>query len=202
MKTKYKNINLILAIIIFIVTTVLLFTGNAFYIDKYVFEFVRKPGMGLYNFFKVITNLGGKKFIVLIILMSFLLYRSNKEIPISMTTLAFITTVINQFLKYTIKRPRPLFIGIIKETGYSFPSGHSMITIAIYGYIIYLINNSNIDKYIKYLLNSIFTLLIILIPISRVYLGVHFATDIIAGMSLSYIILHLYLDNKAYFFKK
>lgn len=109
-----------------------------------------------------------------------------------------IITILNQMLKFILQRPRPIEFKIINETGYSFPSGHSMISMAFYGYIIYLIYNNIKNKYLKTALISILSLLIVMIGISRIYLGVHYTSDVCAGflVSISYLIIYINFANK------
>lgn len=94
-------------------------------------------------------------------------------------------------LKNTFLRERPTGINIISETGYSFPSGHSLTAMAFYGFIIYLIYKSNIKNKKIYII--LLGLIIFLIGISRIYLGVHFATDVLAGFIISIIFLICYI---------
>lgn len=109
-----------------------------------------------------------------------------------------IITILNQMLKFILQRPRPIEFKIINETGYSFPSGHSMISMAFYGYIIYLIYNNIKNKYLKTALISILSLLIVMIGISRIYLGVHYTSDVCAGflVSISYLIIYINFANR------
>lgn len=78
------------------------------------------------------------------------------------------------------------------QVGYSFPSGHSMVSMAFYGFLIYLIYNNIKNKYIKWILISSLSILIILIGISRIYLGVHYTSDVLAGflLSISYLVIY------------
>lgn len=94
-------------------------------------------------------------------------------------------------LKLIIQRPRPDEYRIIDASGYSFPSGHSMISMAFYCFIIYLICKYVNNKILKYFLIGLLGSLIILIGVSRVYLGVHYVSDVIAGfiISIAYLIL-------------
>lgn len=107
-------------------------------------------------------------------------------------------TILNQILKYVVQRPRPTEFRIIDESGYSFPSGHSMVGMAFYGFIIYLIYHYVKNKYVKWTLCTILTVLIPLIGISRIYLGVHYTSDVIGGfcVSISYLILYTKIVSK------
>ena len=106
-------------------------------------------------------------------------------------------------LKNIVQRPRPLEYRIIDETGYSFPSGHSMVSAAYYGFIIYLIYKMVENKKIKWTLITILSLLVISIGISRIYLGVHYTSDVIAGflISISFLVIYTSIVSKILFSK-
>lgn len=91
-------------------------------------------------------------------------------------------------------RDRPIDINIIDETGYSFPSGHTMTAVAAYGLLLYYLYRSKLKKYIRNICMILVTIMLILIPISRVYLGVHFFSDITLGTSISILWLMLYTE--------
>ena len=115
-----------------------------------------------------------------------------------MTINVLICFLLNQGLKLLFSRPRPIDINLITESGYSYPSGHSMMSMAFYGLLIYFISNSKLSNWKKYTLNILLSILVLLIGFSRIYLGVHFASDVIAGFSLSlaYLILFTSYINK------
>ena len=100
--------------------------------------------------------------------------------------------MLNYILKLIFSRTRPIDINIITETGYSFPSGHAMISLAIYGFLAYLLWKS--DYKYKKIGVSLLVLLIVLIGISRIYLGVHYTSDVIAGFIVSLGYLLLFID--------
>ena len=122
----------------------------------------------------------------------------NKKIGISIISNLVIITAINQILKRIVQRPRPTEYRIIEETGYSFPSGHSMVSMAFYGYLIYLIYKYVKNKYLKYISIILLSILICSIGISRIYLGVHYTSDVLAGfmISISYLIIYISAVNK------
>ena len=99
---------------------------------------------------------------------------------------------LNVLLKQLIQRPRPDGFRLIAETGYSFPSGHSMVAMAFYGLLAWMVWHYERDRFVRWLCVIGFGLVIVLIGISRVYLGVHYASDVIAGFCVSLIWLALY----------
>lgn len=146
---------------------------------------------------KFITNFGGA--IILIILAPMLfIFIKNKKIGISVILNLAIITVLNQLLKRIVQRPRPTEFRIVEESGYSFPSGHSMVSMAFYGYSIYLIYKYVKNKYLKWISIILLSILICSIGISRIYLGVHYTSDVLAGfmISISYLIIYISAVNK------
>ena len=141
---------------------------------------------------KFITNFGGAIFLSIATVMLFLLIK-NKKIGLSIISNIVIITVLNQLLKRILQRPRPTEFRIVEEKGYSFPSGHSMVSMAFYGYLIYLIYRYIKNKYVKWTLITILSILICLIGISRIYLGVHYTSDVLGGflISVSYLVIYI-----------
>lgn len=100
--------------------------------------------------------------------------------------------VINQVLKSIVQRPRPDGFRLISEVGYSFPSGHSMVSMAFYGLCAWMVWTYERDRIMRRLCCLAFAFVIVAIGISRVYLGVHYATDVIAGFCVSIAWIALY----------
>lgn len=146
---------------------------------------------------KFITNFGGAIFLS-IATIALLLLIKNKKIGLSIFSNIVIITILNQLLKKILRRPRPTEFRIVEETGYSFPSGHSMVSMAFYGYLIYLIYRYIKNKYIKWSLIVLLSILICLIGISRIYLGVHYTSDVLGGflLSISYLVVYISLIKK------
>ena len=100
--------------------------------------------------------------------------------------------LLNQLLKFIIQRPRPEGINLVAEQGFSFPSGHSMVAMAFFGLMIWLIWKYKRERTVRIVSCICFALIIILIGVSRIYLGVHYASDVIAGFCVSLAWLALY----------
>ena len=146
---------------------------------------------------KFITNFGGAIFLIIATIILFILIK-NKKIGFSIISNLVIVTILNQLLKNILQRPRPNEFRIIDETGYSFPSGHSMVSMAFYGYLIYLIYRYVKNKYLKWTLIVLLSILICTIGISRIYLGVHYTSDVLGGflISISYLVIYISAVNK------
>ena len=93
-----------------------------------------------------------------------------------------------------IARPRPDILRLVYETGYSFPSGHAMVATGFYGFLIYIANKKIKNKALRRCITILLTLLIFLIGISRIYLGVHYATDIIGAFIIGIIYLVIFIN--------
>ena len=196
--SKTKNIFLIITIFILsLLTTIIIINKQSLDILLYnhFIKYLINPH--LTTIFKFITNIGGPvSLIITTIILMFLI--KDKKINLSLIINLLTITVMNTIIKELVKRPRPSGYNIITETGYSFPSGHSMVGLAYFGYLIYLTNKYLSNKYLKLTITIFLSLLIISIGLSRIYLGVHYASDVIAGFLLSsiYLIIFILITNK------
>lgn len=103
-----------------------------------------------------------------------------------------LSALLNVVLKMLVQRPRPEGFRLAVESGFSFPSGHSMAAMAFFGLIIWLVWHYEQDRRQRLLLTISFGALIAMIGISRIYLGVHYASDVLGGFCASIIWLVFY----------
>ena len=187
-----KKSNILLVILIFFISilSILVTKNYTSALDNYIYEFVISfKNDFLTNFFKIITEFGDIKVILIIILISLFSLRGlNKFLPI-ITVID--VQIINLLLKAFFQRNRPNILQLVVVDNYSYPSGHSMMSMGLYGLLIYISWKNIKNKKIKYITTSILSLLIISIGVSRIYLGVHYFTDVIGGfaVSLCYLII-------------
>lgn len=103
-----------------------------------------------------------------------------------------LVVVINQVLKFIIQRPRPDGFRLATASGFSFPSGHSMAAMAFFGLLAWLVWKYEADRRLRRLYATGFALVIVMIGVSRIYLGVHYASDVLGGFCLSMAWLAVY----------
>ena len=198
---KKNIIIVIICLVILFLFLALLLTDNISSFDNNIYNLVISFKSNITTYvFKFFTLLCSTEFIigmvVGLLIVSIITKNLDKGLFFSLNI--GICALLNQFVKFIIHRPRPEGINMIKENGFSFPSGHSMLSMAFYGMLIYLINKSNLNKAIKIILDIILVLFIILTGISRIYLGVHYASDVCAAyaLALAYLIIYISIANK------
>lgn len=129
-----------------------------------------------------ITNFGGMWMIALWVgIIIFLLIKRHTREAITLGFIFSMAGIINTLIKLLIHRPRPFFHPLVIENDYSFPSGHAMNSFVFYMALVYLVYHFTKNKKITIIAMIIACILVLLIGISRVYLGVHYPTDVIAG---------------------
>ncbi len=146
---------------------------------------------------KIVTHFGGQIVIVILTILAIILLK-NKKIATSVVVNIVLVAIMNQVAKHLIQRPRPIGFRLIEEGGYSFPSGHSMASMAFYGFLIYLLYTRVKSPWIKWVGIVCLSILIVVIGLSRIYLGVHYASDVLAGFvcSLAFLIVHTSIMNR------
>ncbi|MCL4476799.1 MAG: bifunctional DedA family/phosphatase PAP2 family protein [Nitrospirae bacterium] len=145
-----------------------------------------------------ITNIGGVYLTALIagIVFLYLLYKRCWWRLFAFFLVAGSGEAILVILKLLFHRPRPM-PQLIMAHGYSFPSGHAFSAMTIYGFLIYLTWTITGNKVMRFTISSISILLIFLIGISRVYLNVHYLTDVLGGYAsgLSWLLFCVIMVN-------
>lgn len=186
MKIKRKYL-FIVPLVLFLFDYLLVYFHIIDSVDRFVYEMTQLLKCSfMTEFFKLCSFLGSTYFYVVTIALLFIV-RGRKELYTGIHLL--IIQAINRIIKFIVKRPRPDKIyHMVTETNFSFPSGHSMSAMAGYGLFIIELKNSE-WRYKK--VGMIFlAVMIFLIGLSRIYLGVHYFSDVIGGflLSLSYIL--------------
>jgi len=131
-----------------------------------------------------ITFLGKHQFLIpanLVLILYFLLVKKQTWFSIRVITIAISSLVLMLLLKQLFQRKRPLSPLLKAAKGLSFPSGHAIMAVTFYGLLIYILQHSISMDWLRLLLTILVIALIILVGFSRVYLRVHYASDVAAG---------------------
>ncbi|HET8753069.1 MAG TPA: phosphatase PAP2 family protein, partial [Salinimicrobium sp.] len=169
--------------------------------DNKVFDFFisfRNPQ--LTEFFVIITDIGDfYGYLVatcLVTIFLFIKFRHWKFI-LQLLAVVILSALSNIMLKKFIDRARPGIEHLVVVETLSYPSGHAMSAMAFYGFLTYLSFHIKMSRILRVFLCTIFVSLILLIGISRIYLGVHFPTDVIGGFiaGLIWVFFCIFLFN-------
>ena len=185
-------------ITLFVILTIAVFNGFTHSIDQFIQSFIISiRNSHLTSFFTIITNMGGAYALLAISALLVLIKRDKKRALLIIFNL-FLAFITSQLFKLIIRRDRPTEIFLVNATGYSYPSGHMLVSTAFYFYIMFLINQHVNNKFLKIIMFILTTLLVSLIGFSRVYLGVHYMTDIVGGLllAIAYLMLYMKITNK------
>lgn len=155
----------------------------------------------LTRFMLVLTFFGSSYFLLpayILLILYFLVFKKNWQLSLDVTAVGITSTVILFSLKAIFHRHRPLDPLVRTVNGFSFPSGHSFSSFTFFGLLIYIIWNHSLPRAWKWGFSALFFLFACSIALSRVYLHVHFASDVIAGffLCLVWLILSFWVLRK------
>lgn len=143
-----------------------------------------------------ITFLGRHEFLIpanLALIAYFLIVKKHKWYSIKVPAVALSSVGLMFILKHLFGRERPLIPLLEEAKGLSFPSGHALMSITFYGLLIYIVYHSVENKAAKWALIIALLVLIQLIGFSRIYLRVHYTTDVMAGFAMGFLWLFISL---------
>ena len=156
--------------------------------DQTLTKFVRIPFPDWNHGQRLITSLGNPLVVILFFLISsYWLWSKKQRNEFKWLAINFIGVagILNPLIKFLVRRDRPSIPHLVAETTYSFPSGHAATSMIFYGTFIFLLPILISNRKLALLLQILLTGLILSIGVSRIYLGVHYPSDIVAGYSLS-----------------
>ncbi|MDA8213095.1 MAG: phosphatase PAP2 family protein, partial [Clostridia bacterium] len=135
---------------------------------------------------KLITALGSiATLLPVTLLVIYIFYRRRRHFGDSLMVLAALGGgwLLDELLKIAFHRPRPELARLVEVSGYSFPSGHAMVSVTFYGFLAYLVWFNFRRSSFRYFASLGLVMLIVLIGVSRIYLGVHYPSDVLAGFA-------------------
>ena len=190
---NYKLFCLEGGIIGFIAVTALVVNGNSDFFDAFyggAVQSLRSPGLN--TVVELITYIGNWQAITVICLLLLAFAKTRKTYGIPVTVVAILSHVLNRIAKMLIERPRPDAANmLIEQGGFSYPSGHTATAIAVFILLAYLVCKNMDNKKKAALCAVLLSALGILISLSRIYLGVHYFSDIIGGITASSLLLSI-----------
>jgi membrane-associated phospholipid phosphatase len=153
-----------------------------------IIVWLQQASPALDGLFRVFTHLGDEPFFL--VFLPIIIWCVDYNRGLRLTVLFLFSAYLNSFAKVLAGQPRPFEFDprakkLVEAGGFGLPSGHTQSTVTIWGFIAARFKNR--------LTLILATVLIIMIPLSRIYLGVHFPTDVIGGYILGFIILFLFL---------
>lgn len=174
--------------------------------DLYIFNFVSDNlvSPGITSFMQTITHFASSAFLQIgyAIILAVYMYRRKWKTVIEVTSIAIGGYIMNKSLKALFARTRPEDPLIDGVTNFSFPSGHATSAFIFYGLLVYLVWRSDLPGTYKYLLGILLICLSLFIGFSRIYLRVHYPTDVLAGFCTGFAWLLLSLGVSQFLAKK
>lgn len=192
-----KTIILFISLILFIFLTYNIFNNKIAFIDSYIEGIILSiRNDKLTDFMTIITNISSAYALIVITILLLILIK-NKKIPILITFNLIFSFLTSQLIKIILRRDRPVDISLVNAVGFSYPSGHSMVSMAYFGFIAYLVYKYIDNTIVKVILIITLFISIIAIGFSRIYLGVHYFSDVLGGflLSISYLMLFININK-------
>ena len=142
----------------------------------------------------MITNLANKYVIICLCLLLLVIPQTRKTFGIPLSAGALGIILLNTLIKNIVQRSRPEVLHLVEEHGFSFASGHSISSLFFYGLAIWLVWRYVDNETAKRILTIVLTIPALLIGPTRIYLGVHYPTDVLAAWCLAFAAIILTIE--------
>lgn len=185
-----KNIFLVVfAIILFIILAIAIKADYLYGFESWVYNKATEYMSDfLTAFFCIITTIGGPIGIMIVCAIIFIVPQLRNKIAIPVSIAVITSFALNTVLKLFFARERPNILRLVSESFYSFPSGHAMVNMTLYFILIIYAHKLIKSRKIRYTIYITLSLLILIIGFTRIYLGVHYAGDIIGGWLMGAVV--------------
>ncbi|MCP8968472.1 phosphatase PAP2 family protein [Ectobacillus ponti] len=179
-----------LAALFFSVMALQVSSARTLFVDEYM-KTKLQGWESLRPFFELVKHAGAEPGVAVVLVPALIwLWRKRRIMSMLVFPAAVaLTQLANKVAKGMIARERPLLAEGVQEAGYSFPSGHAMISIVLYGFLLYLIFQEKVGKPMRGIFAAAAVLLIAAVGLSRVVLSAHYPSDVLGGYCLGGIIL-------------
>ena len=183
-----------LCLALFVCLLIKVLKGRAMGIDELGYllfvERLRSPVLTVAM--KTVSNMASLPFIVGVLVAAMLWAPSRPHVVWAAVNVGAISAI-DQLLKVLVRRPRPQGFRLVEAPGLSFPSGHSMAAMAFYGYGIWLVRCGVHGLPFGAAIEIALACVILAVGVSRIYLGVHYTSDVLGGFCLSFAWLVLFV---------
>jgi membrane-associated phospholipid phosphatase len=188
----------IASFVVFIIVADRIFFQHKYFFDQSIFDYLSNHvttfNSSVMQFF---TFLGTATFLFpanIVLVSYFAFIQKHKWYSIKIPVIGITSPLLMLGLKAFFNRPRPLIPLIHAAHGTSFPSGHSMTSMTFYGLLVYIVWERVKNPYLKWIMIALLILTIHLIGFSRIYLRVHYPSDVMAGfaMGLVWLVISLW----------
>jgi undecaprenyl-diphosphatase len=178
----------LLSLLLFIVIANEMVLENENNLDVVAFQRLRSiTNSSMTRVMLFITFFGSNYFLLpayIILVGYFLLFKKTRRLSLDIAAVGITSTIILFSLKAIFHRHRPFDPLVKTVNGFSFPSGHSFCSFTFFGLLIYILWNHEITPVVRWIASALFFLFACAVAFSRVYLHVHYASDVVAGFSL------------------
>ncbi len=187
-----KNINvwlLMIPVMLFILLSVFIAAGITFGFENWAYtEIAEKMSPAMTQAMKLLTHLGDPCAVTAFCLLLIVIPKSRRTIALPVSAAVILSFLLNLVLKAAFSRERPDVLRLVNESSYSFPSGHAMTNATLYTMLSLLLLEfiKPIPK--KIALVVLCAALVVTIGFTRLYLGVHYAGDIIGGWMIGFAV--------------
>ncbi|WFA10399.1 phosphatase PAP2 family protein [Tissierella sp. Yu-01] len=200
MKTqKYNILFSITALAIFVIMALMVRNSSeGILFDVAILEFLHKDSNSMiFSIMKFISFIGSGAFLFPVVGIAFIYSLIKKKYYVSKLLIlsSLGCWVVNYVLKLLINRTRPLDFFLVEQGGLSYPSGHSMVSMSMYLTFAYLLCKNTKFKSNEKIIYTIAIIAVVLMGISRIYLGVHWPTDVIGGFLMGYLFFRMIVSR-------
>ena len=197
-KKKYEMIRRITgaaALIVFVLILICVLTGHTAGFDDPIREFFYGIRMQpLTDVAIVITTMANKYFIICLCILLLIIPQTRVQFGVPLSAGALGVTLLNTLIKHLVQRTRPEVLHLVTEHGHSFPSGHSITSLFFYGLAIWLVWRYVKNPTARRVLTILLLIPMLLIGPTRIYLGVHYPTDVLAAWCLAIVAIIVVIE--------